>query len=407
MLSLALAGCISGSSQTGPDADKAVNETNLSDDEVENLTKNSTIKTKEDVQFDPDSTVHAHDYWKGREQVQLVQETIQIDWERYAQRCATSATCHQAPTFMVDVPIDPNDPTFVYPGTGSIDVTLAWSSSGLETVPNFRPEACVSNQAFIPNCQPSTQNTNATHVYASSGDVWTIDKPEIVNRVTTDPPHALKSNWRFAVRPCNDSVDGRCWPQGVPNVGMTEFTLTATIHRSGEDLPVDPPHFAFYGEQTELKVLDGFIVSEGALQNTLGKWWSRTLGQDEGPLWRVTGTHIRFAEEIGKSEQPVIPFRTDEVRVELSWETGQDVPLGLKYRSAADGWQSAWRDPSPEGTCGSNCLSYTIRLTQEEADSPYALKTQWEFGIFHEGDDPRPMTNYQVTLDVTAHRAEV
>lgn len=407
LVTTGLAGCIGGQSQTAQDTGPADVEPNVTADNVKNFTNNSTVKVENDTEFDPSSTIHPHDYWDGRESVTLVDgETVQIDWGQWTAECALTASCHQAPKFMVDVPVDPEDPRFVYPGTGQVDVTLTWESEGLEqSARTLLPVVCLSNRAFVPNCETDDLSTNDTHVYESPGETWSISDDGIVNRQTADPPHALKSNWRFLVRPCSDgSPSGQCYPQLVPNVGMTQFTMTVTIHRAPGDLPVDPPHFAFYGEEDQLTVLEGYKVASGAAKGTQQQWMSQNLRNDPLVLWRIGGAQIRAAEGLGQSEQPVIPFETLQVTAQIEWKTDTGGDLELRYRTAADNWDDPWRSVESASSCGDGCIDYTIPVTQEEADSPYALQTQWEFGIFHTGDTPTPMSNYEVTLDITAHR---
>lgn len=408
LLSLGLAGCLGGSGQQPQDTVDDVDD-DITADNVDNYTNNSTIEIGEDTEFDPNSDLHEHDFWGGDESVAIVEgQTVRIDWQQWAVQCSLTASCHQAPMRIVDVPIadSAEDPNFVFPGTGSLDVELEWASDGLEDAHDgFDPKVCVTNRGYVPTCEPDDLTTNTTHVYTDNPETWTIDDDGIVNRRTTDPPHAQKSNWRFAVLPCRDTdASGPCSPQQIPNVGMTEFTMTVTIHRAPGNLPVDPPHFAFYGDDDQLAVLDGFPVSQGSFKATHQQWMAEQTQDQERVVWYVGGSQIQQAKAQGLSEQPVIPMTTRDLTVTLEWTSGTSKALELKYRSAADNWQAAWRDPpSDPGSCGDGCLEYTIPVDKGEGDSPYALVTQWEFGVFHASDDPMPMTDYDVTLSIVAH----
>lgn len=411
LLTVGLAGCLGSSGkEAGDPADANVTE-NLTPDNVGNYTVNSTVQVDEDTRFDPDSDLHAHDYWEGRESVTIVDgRTVQVDWAAWGQRCSATASCHQVTGWVVDVPVaGSGPPNFVYPGTGRIDVTLSWSSQGLEDAfDGFSPKVCVSNRGYVPNCRASDLTTNATHVYASSGQTWTIEDDDVVNRWTADPPHAEKSNWRFLVLPCRDrGGSGQCSPQVAPNVGTSEFTVTVTIHKAPGDLPLDPPHFAFFDDdERELTLLDAYPVADGRLKATHQQWLAERSQGTERVLWYVGGAQIQAARAMERSEQPVVPGQTQRLTATLEWTSGTDASLQLKYRSAADAWQSDWRTVPTTSDCGSGCIEATIPVKPGEADSPYALKTQWEFGIFHTGETPVPMTDFQVTLSIHALREE-
>lgn len=407
LLSLGLAGCLGGSGQQ-PQQDVQDQEEDITADNVKNHTNNSTVDIDENTEFDPNSDLHEHDFWDGEESITIVdEETVEIDWQRWAVQCSLTASCHQAPRWMVDIPIsEDDDPNYVFPGTGSVEITLEWASEGLEDQhEGFDPKVCVSNRGYVPSCRTSDLTTNATHVFTENPGTWTIDDEDVVNRQTTDPPHASKSNWRFLFMPCREQdASGPCTPQELPNVGISEFTVTVTIHRASGDLPVDPPHFAFYGDREELEILDGFEVSSGSLKATHQQWMAKQTQDQERVLWYVGGAQIKQAVIQGQSEQPVVPGATRDLTVTVEWSSGTDKALKLKYRTAADNWQADWRAPSGSSECGSGCVEFTIPLEDDEGDSPYALVTQWEFGVFHDSDDPLPMTDYEVSLSITAHK---
>lgn len=401
LISVSLSGCLGSGGNPAPTGDDRLSEDG--NDSIDDMTNNSTVKVTNRTEFDPDSTVHVHDLWKGRKKVEIVDESVTLDWPQWVEDCPSRVSCTDTPAFVVDVPVDAEDPRYVYPGTGSLEAILTWDSQGFDDAASgLAPMVCVTNRAYLPNCQTDDLSTNTTHVYGTSGETWTIDDPDVVNRHTMDPPHTLKSNWRFAVYPCNSGEgNGDCYP---PNVGMTSFTLEVTIQRGERDLPRDPPHFAFYQDRTELDILEDHQVGSGTYKSTHQSWMARQEDESPSPLWRVAGPQIRLAFHQGSSDQPVIPIETWKVEAVLEWSSEDQTQLGLGYRTAADGWQAPWTRPEDPGSCGSGCLRYVMPVGDSETDSPYAHQTQWGFGVFHTDDQPRPLRNYDVTLSIRAFR---
>lgn len=412
LLATGLAGCVGGSGGStdtdGVDEDDVTNATDP--DEVRNKTKNSTIKVKRGTELDPNSTYHIHDAWGDRTEVTILDPerddaaTQTIDYQQFYTDCLPNR-CNN-PSIQFDIPQRRKDgslvPNTVFQGTGEITIELSWEGETL----NGNPSLCVSNEGVSAPCKdPATILT-----FEENGGEKSITYSEdgVLRKETWDPPHARKSNWRFSVLPCEvsevpgTSINTDC----VPAVQQTSFTLQVTVHRGDMTLPLDPPHFSFYGTDQELTILDGYQLQGGRVI-TADDWYYATTGSSEArPLWLIGPLQISDAG----SKARVVPPKTAEVVVELAWSDGdpQETPLELRYLSAREPWGD-WQEPSNVEDCAesdlSNCKVYSIPTAELQPDSLYARKTQWRWGVFL-GSDAQPdgMLGGSVEISITTHK---
>lgn len=428
LLTLLVAGCIGGASDTDVE-DPVENETN---DSIKNQTNRSQIDFPDDVPFDPNSSLHPHDYWGDRKQIAIAErhEVEGFGQHYITEKCTSGRACPPRGAREIAIPIDPqsDQPTYVYPGTGKMEVSLDWEG---ENTFGVEPVLCVTNSgqpAIRSGClswHDENQPFNASHRFSTPGETWVIDSDELLSPPTWDVPHTLKSKWRFAViaEHCLQDQRGPLSTHCIP-ADIDTFYFSATIFRGDEDLPLDPPHFDYYGDQESLVALpqttldadEHFMQGDCAVEEVavlpLTAWYSENLRQQNpDTLCQFTAGRLFWEAYDGQEDQgrtPVIPPGTSVVEVQLSWQTGQGAPeeagIHLGYRDAATNWDEGWT--KPEGDCSGSSCTYEIGISKKQADSLYALQSVWEFGIFADtADQPAPPWNgISVDMSVTAHK---
>lgn len=404
MIATGLAGCVGGSggatdADDADDVDDNEDPTNVT--EVQNKTKNSTIKVRRGTDLDPNSTYHTHDSWGDRTEITILDPdrddaaTQTIDYQSFYADCVPF--CNNDPTLVFDIPQrkegDDLIANTVFQGTGKITLTLSWEGQAAVGEPTL----CVTNDAAVVPCG----NPDAEFTFSESGETKTIEfGGGLLGKESWDPPHARKSNWRFGVKPCETQV-GAC----TPALQQTDFTLTVTIHRGDHNLPLDPPHFSFYGAKDKLTLLDGYLLNSGRVL-TADDWYFQERGSSKArPIWPITWEEISDAG----SDHRVVAPGTAEMRVRVEWEDGQgdpqETPLELKYLSASDPWGD-WKEPGDVQECEgnlTNCKVYTIAVDGLGADSLYAIQTQWQWALFMgSGGSPEGMmdSTVEVSIDI-------
>lgn len=416
-----LAGCIggTGSQEPGPSAAGPGDQGNLSNatNETEQLRNKSVIEVRNGTPTNPNSSFHPHDYWDVGEEHVLIDTTRTIDWGQYMQDCLPreGLLCYEYPSFEVNVPIDTEDfePNMVFPGTGRMNVTLEWESqtpSSLESSSGspLQPGVCIVYTAQGSLwCEGAARGDIPLHTFSEPG-TWTITDPSHLNEDTTDPPHSVKSDWRFKVWACNPPGGGV--PCAAPNAGMTEFNLKVSIFRGERDLPLDPPHFDFYGDRPSAALLEDYTVAadEGGQvpRHTLGEFYGSTQ-DEERVIWYVTAGTIATADQEDRSEIPIVAPGTQSMTVKVRWKNAQPIDLGLKYRTAMDNWHQPWRIPQDPEDCSDDewsCESYTIPVTELQQDTLYAQRTDWQWGISFQSDQPIPLDDHEVRVGIDIHK---
>lgn len=402
LVATALAGCIGGGSSS------TVQDGNTTEEPVEDPEDNETLRNKspvdvrEDTKFSPNSTFHVHDYWGDQDRFTLVDADRAIDWQSRVRDRPLGASS-RAPRFTIDVPRGDDRPNLVYPGTGKIAMTLTWSGDD-----GISPRLCVTNAGQSGNLCSVSQTREFT--FGSPGDKKVISREEdskFLATETVDPPHAIKSNWRFQVWLCQEGYGAQC----LAATDVSSFQLSVAILRGNESLPMDPPHFAFYGQRDQLSVLNETTVLSGQTDLNWPVRAYRSLRDEREPIWEAGG--FELANWL-PSAVPVVPIRTEVLGVEVAWSTGTGSSLEFGYKTAADPWKAGYQVPDSGSSCGEACVRYEIPLPTGEGavtDSPYAHQTQWRFAIFDASDPPQPMTpteggGYEVDLNITAYRTQ-
>lgn len=404
LLVTVLAGCIGGggSSSSVPDANATDTDRNETEVNETDLKNKSPIDAREDTEFDANSTFHVHDYWGGDERIEIVDEQRSPSWQSRLQAEPLGALS-SVPRFTVDVLPRDDRPNFVYPGTGKVVMELTWS--GDESI---SPRVCVTNAGHAGNICSASQTRSFR--FQSPGDVRQIDRQEdskFLRPETVDPPHALKSNWRFQVWICEEEVtEGVC----TPARDVTDFGLKVSIVRGNESLPLDPPHFAFYGNKDELTIVDDVTVQSGQAD---ASWPRRTVESTRGeqqPIWAKGGFWL--ANFCDACPVPVVPVQTEVLLVTLSWSS-PTAEMTFGYKSARTPWADPYEVVDGGSSCGETCVGIEVPMPDDgdvtPTDSPYAHQTQWRFAIFPAQDPPRPLVasdpgGYEITLSIHAYK---
>lgn len=411
-----LAGCI-GSSPNAPQGDPLGNDTLDPDERREatlNQTNNSSIAWEKSTPIDPNSSLHPHDYWGDRQEYVIIDgKTVPGFSDRYNGECLRRNGCLARGVRGVTIPIDENAerPEYVYPGTGRMEVTLEWTGGN----PDAQPVMCVVNNGRDPKnpClgwdeSGSESVLNGTHQFSESGETWTIEGSNVMTPKTWDVPHTRKSRWRFAIlaEVCTPDLSVQQCAAG----NIEEFTVTATIHRGEDNLPLDPPHFDYFQGRSEIDILPRTQLSlpgcdtEQANTEPTRSWRRQTLWGEQDPICAFRGTFIKQAYVEDRSDAPVIPPTTEVVEITLDWSADNDIQLQLRYRDALDNWDGPWVAPEEGSTsCSGSSCTYTLVLERSaQADSLYAIRSAWEFAVFP-GQDPQPPgQNLEVYASVKA-----
>lgn len=402
LAAIPVAGCV-GNTGAGPaDQSELTDPANDTGEDGErsgpddvNVSDNSTVEIKNETKFDPSSRVHPHDYWGDREEVVILDREVQVDW---AEEIRRDPHVLDNPKFVVDIlPEEREGKNFVFPGTGEIEITLSWSGG------EGAKRLCVVNSgAFSGFC-----DKGVSHWYERSGDLWTIDNAtaggDFLTEETWDEPHSLKSDWRFEIWLCRQGGDAAFFNRCPADLDVDSFELTVTIARGGMDLPVDPPHFAFYEDNATITILDQVTLSGGPVQSNWFGQADRQARGDSRAYWYVSGFELTNPPLDEHSEVPVVAWATQRLvaTLEVDALNSGPSPLVLNYRTASDPWSTEWNEAGEP--CSDTCI-YEIPVDSVHADSPYALRTQWEFGIFPAEVPAQPLADYEVGLKLIGHK---
>lgn len=250
-LGIVLAGCIHPSG--GPAVKPAANSTSENascfgscDKLVAFEETNATDMTGEG------SMSHTHDYWMGRERVNVFTSQVVMD------------PVQPGASYVAKVDFHPPEGHWVFEGTQSVEVTISdpqrhacpGGQSRLngyyictDTLGNLTPAP-----SLPPVADPTGGSTGLTlrFKHASATD-WidagpiTWGKPttiKITNPTQTDMPHVTSSAWAFEIASPNQYD------------GTLEFTAKVDIVRGSGPIPLWPPHPNFYPDSHYRKVLD-------------------------------------------------------------------------------------------------------------------------------------------------------
>ncbi len=284
----------------------------------------------------PDQRAHLHDYWRGAQMLQVLDQTVDSNTE-----CLTSSGC-------IAARFTPPEGSIVPLGTARVEMLIEWQDSPQAIYE--RPELWVQ--------------TAADRDYHSLGEVASGDRVVLdLNNTQNDIPHQRLSAWRFAF--FVHAVEG----QYLRTSGM-EVSLNVQAHR-GLEIPLFPGHPDLWGNETQLNLIEE------------RDWFTDARfiggGPDDSTTYGVGSPHFPFAPDDGA----LVPFNAKyvEVVMEYNWELLSGLEL---YYHGADTLN--WTLASVESDDGS------VRIHRipvgAAGDSPYASQSVWGFWLRAEGGDP-------------------
>lgn len=300
---------------------------------------------------------HPHDLWGDRASVILFAASVGIGGE------PVKETSYQGETRIVsgyrefDPRADGDDSTsfdkadVVFQGTKALVVKLKWSTDPTQ--------ANIPGLSFLYKPANSARFTKIENV-PNDGEVYIP-----VQKGMADMPHQLKlSRWRFAV----EAFDAQFANQPTKvHVGRGEVAVSMTALNGGVTL-IDPPHPYNFLESTE--------VPAGEIQRSV----DATVVQTE-----TTGTtNVQGDPPMGwQVPAPfIVPWETTTLRVQLTYTyagPASAVPheLRLRYTDASG---PEVKTPTPVRT-GPGEAYYEIQVLANQADDPYAKKSDWTWGV--------------------------
>lgn len=285
-----LAGCVGGGdagpSSTADDADDAANTTG-------NLTGVSQA----------DLRPHVHDRWvdpvtgQSLEQVELVNRDIQIDAQNSSRSVPVNfcqqgeGSAQEASVCIGQKELFPGfwgngEQKIVPPGTSHLEITLDFNANDFSEVAFYFQDRTTQQYEML------TNESNGGN-FAPGGD--TKELPVSVKQ--SDDGHAHVSSWKFL-------VEARGVPgAGNPNAANVEYgegtiSVTITAHRVDGELPLEPPHPLFWGNDEppttvyqigQLRAEDAFTqVARLTLEPEDQAWSFQGEGaKGKGVIWQI------------------------------------------------------------------------------------------------------------------------
>ena len=373
VLTTGLAGCIGGNDDEPIETDN----TNQSQDLPENATfapdgrgDISAFKETNKTETGMGGTMHAHDYWQGKERLDSI---AWIDaglipfpvtpCKKSDGSCTAGGSGETYPpgTAIADFDLAaPPEMGMIYEGTKQVEVKLTKF-----TGPSAEGQAAPANPAgkvyfdyLAANDEPGQFRT---------GGELLLDQPFVIDIEPTmaDMPHQTKSLWVFRIYSNTEMV----W---------FEFNITISLVR-GYDVVNWPPHPDLYAEKAERIVFDGPVKlsSKGTLDSNL-------YGTDAG--W----TH----------PERVISWGTDRLEITItspSFTTAVPIPPSgyvFEFHNASKppllghGAQYGGRLTDPAST--GQEYHFTIDLAADRGDAydtPYAQYSRWGFRFLPQFDN--------------------
>lgn len=275
---------------------------------------------------------HVHDYWDGRDQVQVVAADSGGGSVSYGGDHGIVAT------------FVPPDGSIVPQGTGVVEATLDWTED----------EGGPLGQAF-PTAFTRVELWVKTAADAEPHFVQVVEKgvPFRFNATNEqdDPPHYVVSLWEFSVM---------LWNEGGERTTFNgQWRFSATAHRT-LPLATFPPHPDPWAGQTEKLLYEhaghaeqtGLVLTSACTNGCL-PWFTPDSGT-------------------------TVPF--DAARVEVVFAPGAGatpVPVSLAVHGADS---RSFRDVAGQDA-GNGATRFTIELEPGMGDSPYAAQSLWEFRV--------------------------
>jgi hypothetical protein len=330
LLMLLAAGCL------GAKPAPAGNETPSATDAKGNLTGPVDNGQSKAAIADTGSVAHMHDYWQGKERVTLFDGDLTPDPEN-----ATFATVFRALTqqgvyaggMLWNLP----DGKLVFEGTGRMELTATWTDP---------------------------RNTDIGFEYRSAeggdfkaGGQFANGKAFLlpITPTMTDMPHSKSSRWAFGFGPTQS-----------PGATMGPFHLKIDIIKLNA-IELFPPHPDFWHGNHTLSLLD-----------------TDHHGQVDSYAVRTANLATKgdFVEDMVSLKHPV-PMEAQAIRFDLKITSASSTPgsvssFGFFYHGADTA--NPFRCPvKPLNGTLPAMLSWTVPVTMDETDSPYANDSQWQF----------------------------
>lgn len=296
---------------------------------------------------------HIHDYWKGRSAVTV----LEYDGGKF------SASCGGCGDGMQIIEARPEEGDIVPQGTAWLNVTVSWATSG--DTSDFGEIRLLLRSAKDHDLQAAGPVENGvTRVINTTNE-------------EDDPPHYVLSLWRFGVeivpRPGSDSA---------AFAGSFKVRVEAV---RGLPLVPYPPHPDRWQGVQELP-----LASD---EQTIDLQYEEEL---QGGT--ATTCYGGCLGHIAPLDGAVVPVETGTVLVTVEFAPGS-VPGGVGLRfHAADTWALA--TAQGEASLPPGVFTWTIPISGNMADSPYAPQSLWEFELFL--DEPTPVRAWSGTYTFTA-----
>lgn len=328
-------------------------------------------------------SMHDHDYWQGRDRVTLADT---VTW--FFPCCYTTKPAAVTP--LVDVPPG----ALVYEGAGQVVVTIS------EPVRRFcgaflylydaEGPVCTDRASAVPDPEGGP---GGIHLWVRDGMaaeaedmgeiawgtpfVIPIDDPR-----QTDMPHATNTLWDFQFR--GDD----------PALGTLRFQVKVeAVRHDARDIPEWPGHPDFYAEAPDRVVLvkPGAVTKENGPMVFVDPYGApREFHAPEKLVsWGTRTVHVWANITNVKSDNPAL--EPSSWRLTFYNATGN---LSVEQREEHDG---AARD-----------LHWTIPVTDEGMDNPYAPGSRWGFrvaALFEAGvlTCSGFCASYEITYDLVVH----
>jgi hypothetical protein len=288
---------------------------------------------------------HIHDYWGGRDRVQVLQDDGDLWSSCSGGGCADGMFAGFA---------RPDEGIIVPQGTKWVNGTFNFTADGAQDFTKL--------ELWVKTAMDSEAKPFATLV---PGQPFSFESSQDQN----DPPHYVLSLWEFRVMAFGsaDSVEIK---------GSYEWSVEAV---RGLPLVPYPPHPDRWEGKTELLLLED-EASALLYQETDH---SRSCYVATG---RCPGAH-------DLPDGVVVPFDTSRLEVRIG---GVFPTLSLSFHGA-----DTWNLTAVEGTMGTAELVFDVPLGPGVPDSPYAKQSLWSFVVGLDQPQPGDQTwtgTYTITV---------
>lgn len=350
---------------------------------------------------------HVHDHWDGRQQLSLIDRTVEADAVEQAIEFIPGDT---TPNYRIRPPLrrdpGPGAAHIVPEGTSRMTIRLSWVGDAVGS-----PTVCAG-----PAESPCFFD-GASRQFDQSGETWTIDNEtvdsngdKLLGHVGIERPHQPRSDWTFSVWLCASGRPGTAGCQ--PDPGIESFHIDVDLHRGDDTLTTRPGHRdVFENGSTHDVIPPGALEHQPFVQsNYATQLFSKLL--DRRVPYLTVGDLMLHARDV---DDPHVPWNTERLRVRLSWDTAVPVDMELGYLTAADHFGEPWRSATHSGvSCGPDCIEYVIPTDPFLSDSPYSCRadqdgdgeplcfSEWMWAVFPANHPPRPLTDATIGLSVLA-----